>query len=114
MLLVSPVAELSDALPYVGISRAVSQLVLIGPHRATRARGAREAFDGPCASVALTAMTTPEERSKEYLGALLRDPDFLLVLDADFAAEERGEIDPGLNREEFLAKYGHLLNPPPE
>lgn len=32
-------------------------------------------------------MTVPEARSKEYLEALLRDPDFLLVLDADIAAE---------------------------
>ncbi len=58
-------------------------------------------------------MTAPEARSKEYLEALLRDPDFLLVLDADIGAEERGEVDPGLS-EGFLAQYGHLLDPPSE
>lgn len=58
-------------------------------------------------------MTVPEARSKEYLEALLRDPDFLLVLDADIAAEARGEAEPALS-EKFLAQYGHLLDPAPE
>lgn len=44
-------------------------------------------------------MTVPVERSEEYLNALLRDPDFLLVLDEDFAAEKRGDVDPGLSEE---------------
>jgi len=34
-------------------------------------------------SVRSTPRTVPEARSKEYLEALLRDPDFQLVLDAD-------------------------------
>lgn len=55
-----------------------------------------------------------DRRAEEYAKALLRDPDFTHLLEEDLAAEQRGEIDPGLTREEFLAKYKDLLNPPDE
>jgi hypothetical protein len=36
VILASPTAEVTDLLLYVGSSRAVSQLVLVGPERAAR------------------------------------------------------------------------------
>jgi hypothetical protein len=59
-------------------------------------------------------MPESDERAKRYGEALLRDPDFVRLYDDDVAAEERGDVDPGLSREEFLAKYKDLLNPPIE
>lgn len=59
-------------------------------------------------------MSESDRRAEQYAQALVRDPDFSRVLDDDIAAEQRGEVDPGLSREEFLAKYKDLLEPPAE
>lgn len=59
-------------------------------------------------------MSESDRRAEQYAEALLRDPDFGRLLDDDLAAEQRGDVDRGLTREEFLAKYKDLLNPPPE
>lgn len=37
------------------------------------------------------------------------DPEFVARLQADLDAEERGEIDEGLTREEFEARYARYL-----
>ncbi len=62
----------------------------------------------------LAVMSESEVRSEQYAKALLRDPDFARLLEDDLAAERRGDVDPGLTREEFLAKYKDLLEPPAE
>lgn len=59
-------------------------------------------------------MSKSEVPSAQYAKALLRDPDFSRLLDDDLAAEQRGDVDRGLTREEFLAKYKDLLEPPAE
>lgn len=59
-------------------------------------------------------MAESERRAEQYARALLRDPDFTRLLDDDLAAEQRGDVDEGLTREEFLAKYKDLLDPPAE
>lgn len=59
-------------------------------------------------------MSEPDRRAEQYAKALLRDPDFGRLLDDDLAAEQRGDVDRGLTREEFLAKYKDLLEPPAE
>ena len=69
----------------------------------------------PVASVgSLGPMPELDCRAQQYARALLRDPDFSHLLEEDCAAEERSEVDPGLTREEFLAKYKDLLNPTDE
>lgn len=55
-----------------------------------------------------------DPRAERYGEALLGDAGFLGLLDADLAAEQRGEADPGLDREEFLARYKDVLEPPVE
>lgn len=62
----------------------------------------------------LVVMSTSEVAAAQYANALLRDPDFSRLLDDDLAAEHRGDVDQGLTREEFLAKYKDLLEPPAE
>lgn len=59
-------------------------------------------------------MSESDLRAEQYAKALLRDPDFTRLLDDDLAAEQRGDVDQGLTREEFLAKYKDLLEPPAE
>ena len=59
-------------------------------------------------------MAESDRRAEKYASALLRDPDFTRLLDDDLAAEQRGDVDDGLTREEFLAKYKDLLEPPAE
>ena len=59
-------------------------------------------------------MSESDLRAEQYAQALLRDPDFTRLLDDDLASEQRGDVDQGLTREEFLAKYKDLLEPPAE